>query len=55
MSKKILQNIRELCESMNRHAPMVEERMRDAGFSAEPAVANAVAKFWPALEKLAAE
>lgn len=55
MSKKTLQNIIELCESIERNKAHVEERMRKAGFPADSVVAESVAKYWQALEKLSAE
>lgn len=55
MSSKTLQNILELCDSIDRHSSLVEERMRNAGFSPDPLLAESVAKYWSALEKLAGE
>jgi hypothetical protein len=55
MSQKTLQNILELCDSIDRHRALVEERMRQAGFAPDPLIAESVAKYWPALEKLSSE
>jgi len=55
MSKKTLDNIRELCESIDRNRDLVAERMRHAGFDPDPVVADSLAKYWQALEKLSAE
>ncbi len=55
MSEAVLDNIRTLFENMNSHVALVEERMRDAGMVPNPVVAGSVAKYWDALEKLAAE
>ena len=55
MSETTLKNILTLCESIDQHSALVQERMRDAGMKADPLVAESVAKYWSALERLAAE
>lgn len=55
MSNKTLQNILELYESVDRNRDLVEERMRKAGFAPNRFVAESVAKYWEALEKLSSE
>lgn len=55
MSETTFNNIIALCESIDEHKAMVEERMTNAGMPADPLIAESVAKYWPALEKLAAE
>jgi hypothetical protein len=55
MSKQTLQNILELYESVDRNRDLVEERMRKAGFAPNRFVAESVAKYWEALEKLSSE
>jgi len=55
MSEATLQNMLSLFENIEQYSELVAERMRDAGMTADPAVAESVAKYWPALEKLAAE
>ena len=55
MSNKTLENIMELCDSVDRNRAVVEERMRNAGIPADPLVSNSIAKYWQAMEKLAAE
>ncbi len=55
MSEATLNNIRSLFESISRHSGLVEERMREAGMNPDPVIAESVAKYWEALEKLAAE
>ena len=55
MSDAVLDNIRTLFEAMDSHAALVEERMREAGITPDPLVAASVAKYWDALERLAAE
>jgi hypothetical protein len=55
MSEATLNNILTLMESMDQHTAFVERRMREAGIKADPVIAESVAKYWDALEKLAAE
>ena len=55
MSEATLKNIRSLFESIGQHSAIVEKRMRDAGMTPDPVVVESVAKYWDALEKLAAE
>jgi len=55
MSEATLNNIRSLFESIGQHSALVEERMRDAGMAPDPVVAESLAKYWDALERLAAE
>ena len=55
MSETTIKNIRTLFESIEQHSSLVEERMREAGMKFDPVVAESVAKYWDALEKLAAE
>ena len=55
MSETTLNNIRNLFESIGQHSAIVEERMREAGMAPDPVVAESLAKYWDALEKLAAE
>ncbi|HEY0760260.1 MAG TPA: hypothetical protein VGD59_13495 [Acidisarcina sp.] len=55
MSNATLSTIIELCNNIDRNKDLVEERMRSAGFSPDPIVATSIAKYWDALEKLAAE
>jgi hypothetical protein len=55
MSETILKNIRNLFDNIGQNSALVEERMRDAGMAPDPVVAESLAKYWDALEKLAAE
>jgi len=55
MSETTLNNIRNLFDNIGQHSAMVEERMRDAGMTPDPALVESMAKYWDALEKLAAE
>ena len=55
MSEATLENILKLFESMDQHTAEVEERMRNAGLPPDPLVAQSIAKYWDAIEKLAAE
>jgi hypothetical protein len=55
MSETTINNIRNLFESIGKHSEAVEERMRNAGINPDPAIVESVAKYWDALEKLAAE
>ena len=55
MSETTLQNMLSLFENVNQHSELVAERMRNAGMTPDPGVAESVAKYWTALEKLAAE
>jgi hypothetical protein len=55
MSETTIKNIRTLFESIGQHSPLVEERMKNAGMNPDRAIVESVAKYWDALEKLAAE
>jgi hypothetical protein len=55
MSEATLKNMLLLFENIDQYRDLVAERMERAGMTADPAVAESVAKYWPALEKLAAE
>lgn len=55
MSETTIQNILALCESIDDYIAIVEERMSKAGLQPDPLVAESVAKYWTALEKLSAE
>jgi hypothetical protein len=55
MSEATLQNLLSLVENIDRYSEMVAEKMEHAGMTADPSVAESVAKYWPALERLAAE
>ena len=55
MSERTLNNILTLFESIDEHAAFVEKRMRESGVVPDPVVVESVAKYWAALEKLAAE
>jgi len=55
MSEATIKNIRTLFESIGQHSPLVEERMKNAGMNPDRAIVESVAKYWDALEKLAAE
>jgi hypothetical protein len=55
MSETTLNNMLTLFESIDEHTPLVEEKMREAGIKADPVLAESMAKYWDALEKLAAE
>lgn len=55
MSDATLENILKLFESMDQHTAQVEERMRNAGLKPNPLIAQSIAKYWDAIEKLAAE
>jgi hypothetical protein len=55
MSEKTLNNMISLFDSIDRHSELVAERMQNAGMAPDPVVAESVAKYWDALEKLAAE
>lgn len=55
MSETTLRNLISLFENIDRYSDMVAEKMEHAGMTADPGVAESVAKYWPALERLAAE
>ena len=55
MSETTLQNMLSLFDNVERYSELVAERMEHAGVTADPGVAESVAKYWPALERLAAE
>jgi len=55
MSETILQNMLILFNSVDKNTEIVQARMRSAGIQLDPVVAESVAKYWDALEKLAAE
>jgi hypothetical protein len=55
MSETTLNKIRCLFHSIDQHSELVAERIQNAGMAPDPAVAESVAKYWDALEKLAAE
>lgn len=55
MSETTLNNMLTLFESIDEHTPLVEEKMREAGIKADPVLTASMAKYWDALEKLAAE
>jgi hypothetical protein len=55
MSEMTAMKILALCDSIEEHRALVESRIRDAGMTPDPFVAESVAKYWQALEKLAAE
>ncbi len=55
MSEAVIENILPLVESIERHSAEVAERMREAGIPPNALIVNSVAKYWDALEKLAAE
>ena len=55
MSEMMINNLLELVDSIDKHLPDVEKKMRNSGREFDPLVAISIAKYWPALEKLAAE
>ena len=55
MSEATLQKMLSLFDSIEEHTELVEEKMRKAGLLSDPVIVESVAKYWPALERLAAE
>lgn len=55
MSEATIEKMLSLFDSIDEHRELVEERMRNAGLPDDPIIADAVAKYWSALERLAAE
>jgi len=55
MSEATLEKLLLMFDSIDEHSELVEEKMRQAGLPSDPALAESVAKYWPALEKLSAE
>ena len=55
MSSEMQQNILDLGDSIIRNRPVVEARLRRSGTKAPEALVLLMAKYWDALERLAAE
>jgi hypothetical protein len=55
MSDQLLQNLKELAESVERNTPIVEERLRRAGLELDPVLVHSIAKYWEVLERLSTE
>ena len=55
MSEAVMERVRELIRNVERNTPIVEERIAQAGLSAEPLLVFSMAKYWDTLEKLASE
>jgi hypothetical protein len=55
MSEITLNKMLSLFDSIDQNTEVVEERMRKAGITPDPFMVNSAAKYWDALEKLAAE
>jgi hypothetical protein len=56
VTEKMLSNIADLCESIDQNRASVEAFMRSAGIDEpDPLIVDSMAKYWPALELLAAE
>ncbi len=55
MSEAMMNILIEQCESVAEHHDMVEERIRLAGMEPDPRIVVSIAKYWSALERLAAE
>jgi hypothetical protein len=54
MSHKIRRALRELSDSIDRNLPQVEAKLRQAGVTPDPALVYTAAKYFQALNKLAA-
>jgi phosphohistidine phosphatase SixA len=55
MSEATIEKLLALFDSIDQHSELVAERMRDAGIAPDPVLVSSAAKYWEALEKLAAE
>lgn len=55
MSDKLLNNLRELSESVERNSPRVKDALARSGKSPDPALVSTAAKYHKALEKLSKE
>ena len=55
MSETDVRKIRVLLENMASQTTYVEERLKHAGMEVDPLLTRSIAKYWDALEKLAAE
>lgn len=55
MSEITIQNMLSLFENIDRYSELVAERMEHVGVTPDAGIAESVAKYWPTLEKLAAE
>jgi hypothetical protein len=55
MSNQIKRALTKLSESMSQNLPLVRQRLSQAGVSSENALVYSVAKYYPALNKLAEE
>lgn len=55
MSNQIKRALAKLSASMNKNLPHVKQQLSQAGVSSENALVYSVAKYYPALDKLAEE
>ena len=55
MSEATLRNLIAMCDSIDQNTALVNERMLEAGMCADPVIVESMAKYWIALERLAAE
>ena len=55
MNDEMIQRAKVLLESVEKHSPEVQRRIKAAGFKASPLLVFSIAKYWDALERLAAE
>ena len=53
--RKMVEGLKELCASAEKHTPEVERKLAQSGTKAEAAVVHSVAKYYETLEKLAKE
>lgn len=55
MSNQVWRALAKLSESMSRNLPLVRKKLSEAGSSSDNALVYSVAKYYPALNKLAEE
>jgi hypothetical protein len=55
VSRKMVEALKELCASAEKHTPEVERKLAQSGTKADAAVVHSVAKYYETLEKLAKE
>ena len=55
MSETVYNGIIAMLDNIDQNYDLVEERMRDAGIEPDPGMTSSLAKYWEALEQLAAE
>ena len=55
MSEAMIERLNDMLDTIERNTPIVEQRLSAAGITAEPQLILSMAKYWDALERLAAE